>query len=377
MATDPNELPSIEEGRAMLARNIGANPEDMTIAEQQEQARVAQMAAARGTFQSPITVPEEEKQAVRDDRPYTLDSFDVDFVEDVYDGNARLVGFTFMKAMDNEVTNPKNPGNFTPYLRTHFWKDYFKAQGLKTTKGERMQIVADLKNMFHIRYLIATGHASSKSKHNLRIYKETGPTNIGKTVNKIYRRNNMEKDQKARRKAEKRAKRMPALAAVDERKKEVEVPQQGSLRLRGGAPSPEPERPSNIKEAYDELDEIAKLAKMVQDIKRRGKSTLVIIRKYLGICNSYCLTPFNLDAVIKTGTLNGVTGSDAGVTKTQRLVSYSEPNSIVNVGIGLNESRTQDRKIRYIHVGRKGMPRSKGYHQTNEVQLKKSKKLFV
>ena len=138
-----------------------------------------------------------------------------------------------------------------------------------------MQIVADLKNMFHIRYLIATGHASSKSKHNLRIYKETGPTNIGKTVNKIYRRNNMEKDQKARRKAEKRAKRMPALEAVDERKKEVEVPQQGSLRLRGGAPSPEPERPSNIKEAYDELDEIERedfyRLKCVQDKKKIAK----------------------------------------------------------------------------------------------------------
>ena len=80
---DPNELPSVEEGRRMLAQNVEANPEDLTIQEQLEQQRVAQMAAARGSFQSPINVPEEQKQP----QDFHLEHINLPQLEHTYNGD--------------------------------------------------------------------------------------------------------------------------------------------------------------------------------------------------------------------------------------------------------------------------------------------------
>ena len=243
---DLNELPSVEEGRLQLERSLHANPEDMTIAEMQ--------LAARSSMQSPA--PQELMQQP----PSGLRQFSVAQIEQDTGGDIRQLGTRFLEAFFQENPNP-NVAQKAKHKDPAKWQRYFAKQNLQLSDERAQLLVENLNNMMILRWQMANKPPSRIAPKNIETYKVLGPLAVGKMLDTMYRRNQMLASQRDR------FEDMPALEqpSEDERKVSREVPQQGSLRLRGGAG----DVPREIEEAYQQLEVINGYATEINRVYQR------------------------------------------------------------------------------------------------------------
>ena len=200
---NPEEFPSVQEGRDQLTRNIMANPDDLTMAEQQ----IQDMANARSSMQSPP--PLEVAATIRD--------IDLQRLETQSRGDIRLIGDTVVQAFFNSIPNPRDKNRLESF-DYNFWDGWLKSQNIIAAAGDVRSLQTIMKDAFQIRAQVekSTNRGGNYYNHLMRELHNDIPEAVGRALQAIEEHSTMIKDQQSR-------------------KQEVVGPQQGSVK--GGPPA--------------------------------------------------------------------------------------------------------------------------------------------